>query len=75
MQSEKTESGLFVPDSYRGPSDKGEIVSVGSGTKERPMRLSKGQIAYRVHNWGTPVEINKELLYLMEDSAILAIVK
>lgn len=74
LQEEVTEGGLFVPDSYRRESDKGEIVAVGGGTKERPMHLKAGQIGYRVHDWGTLVEKDGESFYLMEDSAILALI-
>jgi chaperonin GroES len=69
---EKTEGGIFVPDSFRVESDKGEIVEVGRGTKNRPMYLKKGQIGFRVHKWGTLVEKDGESFYLMEDNAILA---
>lgn len=72
LQEETTQGGLFVPESYREESDKGEIIEVGNGTKENPMRLKKGDIGFRVHKWGTPVEKNGEKLYLMQDSAILA---
>lgn len=74
MQDEVTQFGLFVPESYRKFSDKGKIIAVGKGTKEKPMRLVPGQTVYRVHDWGTAVEIKGETLYLMDDSAILAIV-
>lgn len=69
---EKTEGGIFVPDSFRVESDKGEIIAVGEGTKNRPMYLKKGQIGFRVHKWGTLVEKDGESFYLMEDNAILA---
>jgi len=69
---EKTKGGLFVPDNYRNELDKGTIVEVGEGTKQHPMYLKKGDIGFRVHKWGTLVEINGESFYLMEDSAILA---
>lgn len=72
LNEEKTQGGLFVPESFRGYSDKGEIVAVGKGTKERPMQFKKGDIGFRVHNWGTLVEKDGESLYLMDDSAILA---
>jgi hypothetical protein len=45
---------------------------VGNGTKNRPMRFEKGQVGFRVKNWGVPVEDNGELYYLMEDVALLA---
>lgn len=67
-----TQGGLFVPETAIKHSDKGIIVKVGNGTKQRPMRLKEGQIGFRVHNWGTLVEKNGESFYLMEDSAILA---
>ena len=72
LQEEKTQGGIFVPESFRQESDKGEIVEVGSGTKNRPMYIKKGDIGFRVHKWGTLVEKNGENFYLMEDSAILA---
>ena len=74
LQEEVTQGGLFVPESYRKESDKGTIVAVGSGTKERPMYLKEGQVGYRVHNWGTLVEKDGESFYLMEDNAILALI-
>jgi chaperonin GroES len=72
LVNEKTEGGLFVPESFRTDSDRGEIVAVGKGTKDNPMKLKKGAIAYRVHNWGTLIQDKGENFYLMEDSAILA---
>ena len=72
LVNEKTEGGLFIPDSYRTDSDRGTIVKVGRGTKENPMKLKEGTIAYRVHNWGTLIQDKGENFYLMEDSAILA---
>ena len=70
---EKTESGLIVPDSFRGESDKGIIVSVGNGTKIKPMKLKEGSIAYRVHGWGEPIYDNGGKYYIMEDSAVIAV--
>lgn len=72
LSEEITKFGLFVPDSCRRETDKGTIVAVGKGTKDNPMRFSVGDVVYRVHDWGMPVEKNGEYLYLMEDSAILA---
>ena len=36
------------------------------------MTLKKGQVVYRVKDWGVPVLIEGEMHYLMEDSAINA---
>lgn len=64
--------GIYVPESAREVSNKGTIVKVGRGTKERPMSLKQGDIAYRVKDWGTEVIVDGELHFLMDDSAILA---
>ena len=37
------------------------------------MKLKKGDIGYRVSEWGNEVEINGEVFYLMEDNAIIAL--
>lgn len=71
IEQGKTEGGIFLP--FDKESDKGEVVAVGGGTHKKPMYLKKGDIGYRVHDWGTPVKINGETLYLMEDDAILAL--
>lgn len=68
-----SEGGILVPDSVRGESDKGIIVAVGNGTKNKPMELKVGMIGFRVHQWGEPIDDNTERFYLMEDSAIIAL--
>jgi len=67
--SEKTEGGLFVPDSVRKLSNKGEIVQVG----ERVTKVKKGDIGFRVKDWGEEIIIDGEKHYIMEESAILAV--
>lgn len=71
--SEVSESGIFVPESYRAESNRVSIVAVGPGTKKKPMHLRPGQVGYRVKSWGEPVEHNGELYYLMDSSAIIAV--
>lgn len=73
LGDEISEGGIIVPDSVRGESDKGVIVSVGNGTINKPMELKEGQIGFRVHKWGNEVILNGEKYYLMEDSAIIAL--
>lgn len=70
---EISEGGIFVPESARQESNKVHIVAVGGGTPNRPMNLRAGQVGFRVKDWGTPVEINGEKHYLMDNSAIIAI--
>lgn len=70
---EKTEAGLIVPESCRGESDKVEVVAVGTGTKDKPMKLRAGDIGFRVKGWGQPVKDNGVTYYLMDASAILSL--
>jgi len=70
---EMTEGGLFVPDSVKKVNNKGVVVRVGKGTKEKPMQLKEGDIAFRVKDWGMEVFIGGELHFLMDQEAILAI--
>ena len=73
--SEKTISGLFVPDSCRQQTSKCKVVAVGRGTKEAPMQYKEGDIVFRVKDWGVPIETEGKKYLLMEQSSILAKVK
>lgn len=73
LGDEKTISGIIIPDNIRGESDKVTIVSVGNGTKNKPMKLKPNTVGFRVKEWGSPVEENGELFYIMDDSAIIAL--
>ncbi len=68
-----TEGGIFIPDTIKKESDKVLIVSVGLGTKDKPMRLKENTVGYRVKDWGTPIEKDGEKYYIMDASAIIAL--
>ena len=71
-EDEVSAGGIIVPESLRKHGCRVEIIDVGNGTKNRPMKFEKGQVGFRVKDWGVAVEDNGELYYLMEDKAILA---
>jgi chaperonin GroES len=64
--------GIFVPESYKEPSNKGEVVAVGNGTKVHPMKFKPGQTAFRVKGWGQEIEENGVKMFLMDQDALLA---
>lgn len=70
---EISEGGIFVPESAREINNKGTIMKVGNGTKDKPMRFKEGQTAIRVKDWGTEVLIGGELHFLMDQDAIIAL--
>lgn len=69
---EVSEGGIFVPESARQENNKMRVVAVGNGTKERKMIFNPGDVVYRVKDWGTPVDIEGERYYLMDQNGIIA---
>jgi chaperonin GroES len=69
---EISEGGIFVPESARQESSKMFVIAAGRGTKERKMIFNPGDIVYRVKDWGTPVDINGERHYIMDQNGIIA---
>lgn len=67
-----SEGGIYVPDSFSEENNKAWVIAVGQGTKNKPMLFKPGMVVHRVKVWGTPVEIDGILHYLMEDAALLA---
>lgn len=71
--SEVSEGGIFVPEAFRKESNKVEVIAVGNGFLKKPMKLKKGDIGFRVKNWGQEIVDNGEKYYLMDASAIIAL--
>ena len=69
---EVSAGGIFVPDSARKPSNKVTIVSVGKGSKDRPMKLKPGSTGYRAFELGLSIMIDGQLHYIMDMDAIIA---
>lgn len=66
---EKTAGGIIVPEAFRQPSNKGEVVAVGALCK----KIKKGDTAFRVKDWGQPIAENGVNYFLMDEDAVLAI--
>lgn len=69
---EISEGGIFVPESARKESNKMYVVAVGNGTKDRRMPFKAGETVYRVQDWGTPIDIEGERHYIMDQNGIIA---
>lgn len=74
LKEATSKGGIIVPDSFRGESEKCLIVSVGTGTKKTPMQFKKGDVVFRVKEWGVPVIEDGQTYYIMEQDTILATV-
>lgn len=69
---EISEGGIFVPLSARKENNRATVIAVGDGTAGKKMKLRVGQIVHRVKEWGTPVDIDGERHYILDQAAIIA---
>ncbi len=72
---EKTIGGIIIPDSAKEKPLKGEVISVGNGTKDEEMVVKAGNTVLYGKYAGTEIEIDGEKLLIMRQSDILAIVE
>ena len=70
----KTASGIIIPDTAKEKPQKGNIVSVGSGTKENPVTLKVGMTVLYGKYSGTELKLEGKDYLIMKESDILAIV-
>ncbi|NLI71517.1 MAG: co-chaperone GroES [Bacteroidales bacterium] len=71
---EETESGIIIPDSAKEKPQRGEVLAIGSGTKEEEMVVKKGDTVLYGKYAGTELEWEGEKYLIMRQSDILAII-
>lgn len=78
-QDEKTAGGIIIPDTAKEKPVQGEVIFVGSGTRDNngnliPLEVKKGdKILYS--KWaGTEMKIDGEDLIIMKESDIMGII-
>lgn len=65
---EKSEGGIFVPDSYKQVNNKGTITAIGN----KVTKCNVGDVVWRVKDWGDEIIIQGEKYYLMHENSILS---
>lgn len=77
---DKTESGIFLPESAKEKPKLGTVQAVGTGsinteTGERiPLSIKKGdKVLFNTYS-GTEVKIDKDTLLIMSESEVLAVI-
>lgn len=78
--TEQTSGGIFIPDSAKEKSQKGEVIAVGAGRVNEkgdrdPMDVKKGEIVLFAKYAGTDVKIGNETLKIMSVSDVLGILE
>lgn len=71
-QEEKTVSGIIIPDSAKEKPLRGEVVAVGTGTKDEAMVLQPGDVVLYGKYAGTEIEHEGEKYLIMRQSDVLA---
>ena len=71
---EKTAGGILLPDTAKEKPQKGNVVAVGSGTKENPITVKVGQTVLYGKYSGTELKFDGKDYLIMRESDILAIV-
>ncbi len=69
---EKTVGGIIIPDSAKEKPAKGEVIAVGSGTKDDAMVLAVGDIVLYGKYSGTEIEHEGEKYLIMRQNEVLA---
>lgn len=76
---EKTESGLYIPDTAKEKPQRGTIVSVGPGRvedgKKIDMSVGEGDTVLYGKYAGTEITLNNEDLLIMRENDILGIIE
>jgi len=84
---EKTSGGIIIPDTAKEKPQKGTVVAVGLGKggfttdSDKVKLVSKEPLTVKVNDIvlygkyaGTEIEVNKQILIIMRESEILAII-
>jgi chaperonin GroES len=71
---EKTASGLFIPDTAKEKPQKGKVIAVGDGVKDKPVTVKVGDhILYGKYS-GTEITIDGNEYLIMRNSDIFGII-
>jgi chaperonin GroES len=70
----KTASGIIIPDNAKEKPQKGNIVAVGTGTKDEPLTVKVGDTVLYGKYAGTELKLEGKDYLIMRESDILAIV-
>ena len=78
--AEQTSGGIFIPDSAKEKSQRGEVIAVGSGKtndkgEKDPMEVKVGEIVLFAKYAGTDVKVGDETLKILSVSDVLGVIE
>lgn len=71
---EKTIGGIIIPDTAKEKPMKGRVLAVGTGKKDEPMTLKKGDNVLYGKYAGTEITIDGREYLIMRESDVYAII-
>jgi chaperonin GroES len=79
-KDERTESGLFIPETAKEKPQEGTIVAVGAGKRDDdgkriPMDVEVGQTVLFAKYAGTEIKLEGKKVLILKETDILAIVE
>jgi chaperonin GroES len=79
-QEERTESGLFIPETAKEKPQQGKVLAVGAGRRDDDgeriaMDVAEGDTVLFAKYAGTEIKIDGKKLLIMKETDILAIVE
>ena len=72
---EKTASGIIIPDTAKEKPQKGTIVAVGEGLKDKPVTVKVGDNVLYGKYAGTEITVEGEELLVMRESDLLGVIE
>ena len=70
----KTASGIIIPDNAKEKPQRGNVVAIGTGTKDEPLTVKVGDAVLYGKYAGTELKLEGKDYLIMRESDILAIV-
>lgn len=71
---EKTSSGLYIPDTSKEKPQKGKVIAVGEGLKDKPVTVKVGDKILYGKYAGTEISIDGKEYLIMRNSDIFGII-
>jgi len=78
--ADQTSGGIFIPDSAKEKSQKGEVIAVGPGKildsgEREAMEVKVGNKVLFAKYAGTDVKLNDEILKILSEKDVLGIIE
>lgn len=69
-----SKGGIIIPDTAKEKPLKGKVISCGTGKKDEPMTVKKGDFVLYERHAGSDIEVGDKKYLIMRELDILAII-